>query len=138
MFAGIGPFAVPLAKRGVTVFANDLNPKSYEYLLRNGKRNKCMHNLNAFNMDGRDFVRWLRGDQTKATDTIVATRSSSLKPPIQFNHVVMNLPAAAVTFLDVFRGLYPEGFANLPKIHCYGFAKGNELEAKEGILNVRQ
>jgi tRNA (guanine37-N1)-methyltransferase len=39
MFAGIGPFAVPAAKKGCQVFANDLNPRSHHYLLVNTKLN---------------------------------------------------------------------------------------------------
>lgn len=32
VMAGIGPFAVPAGKRGVFVWANDLNPESYAYM----------------------------------------------------------------------------------------------------------
>jgi hypothetical protein len=41
MFCGIGPFAIPLAARGCTVHANDLNPLSFKYLLMNAEANKA-------------------------------------------------------------------------------------------------
>lgn len=40
VFAGVGPFALPAAKKGCGVFANDLNPESYKFLVTNIKRNK--------------------------------------------------------------------------------------------------
>ncbi len=40
VFAGIGPFAIPAAKKGCTVLANDLNPESYRWLQYNIDLNK--------------------------------------------------------------------------------------------------
>ena len=91
--AGIGPFAVPLTSQYqnhskgsiIKVYANDLNPTSFKYLNINSKRNKCQ-NLHTFNMDGRYFIRKLDEEG------------------ICYNHVLMNLPAIAPEFLNVFRG----------------------------------
>lgn len=102
MFAGVGPFALPAAKKGCTVYANDLNPRSYHYLVRNATDNnvRCRNlpavvshcpqvksKIHAFNMDGREFVREL------------VLRHN---PPVLFNHVVMNLPASAVQFIGTY------------------------------------
>ena len=58
VFAGVGPFAIPAAKKGVEVFANDLNPHSYSALVNNVKLNKVKaERLCAYNMDGREFIR---------------------------------------------------------------------------------
>lgn len=41
--AGVGPFALPAAKQGCVVFANDLNPESYQWLKNNIERNHVSH-----------------------------------------------------------------------------------------------
>ena len=40
VFSGVGPFALPAAKKGCGVLANDLNPESYKWLLHNIGSNK--------------------------------------------------------------------------------------------------
>ncbi|ORX75535.1 hypothetical protein BCR32DRAFT_296833 [Anaeromyces robustus] len=58
VMAGVGPFALPAAKnKGSIVFANDLNPKSYEYLLKNVENNKLVNKVFSYNLDGREFIK---------------------------------------------------------------------------------
>jgi len=99
MFAGIGPFAVPAAKKGCLVYANDLNPKSYEYLVRNANKNKVKDRLKAFNMDGRDFIRWLRDPNFTLPTSVISDPPERPPVPVKIDHVIMNLPALAVEFL---------------------------------------
>ena len=49
VFAGVGPFAIPAAKRGSGVLANDLNPESYKYLAINIEGNKVRRLPNSGN-----------------------------------------------------------------------------------------
>ncbi|GFN82898.1 tRNA (guanine(37)-n1)-methyltransferase [Plakobranchus ocellatus] len=58
VFAGVGPFAIPLAKKKhCIVFANDLNPASYTSLQKNITLNNIKQGcVNAWNLDGREFI----------------------------------------------------------------------------------
>lgn len=142
MFAGVGPFAVPLARRAVQVYANDLNPKSFEWMEFNAKKNlgkAKISKLSCYCMDARDFAKFVFQQQA-----------------IKATHVLMNLPKLAPEFCDVFVKLLPKGHTPLPRIHVYCFGTGDtpeimqeraltrietalggyKLSAKENDLNV--
>ncbi len=113
----------------IVVYANDLNPSSYEYLVVNAKRNRCdyitnydsmdsngvdnKHKLYAYNMDARAFCHQLQ--------------DKGIFP----DHCIMNLPAIALEFLDAFRG-FPRG-GELPRIHVHCFAPKDTQAAKQEI-----
>ncbi|XP_006647479.2 tRNA (guanine(37)-N1)-methyltransferase [Oryza brachyantha] len=61
-----------------------------------------------------------------------------IKPWEHFDHVVMNLPASALQFLDCFSGLVQKKYwtGSLPWIHCYCFIRSSESE--ELILSEAQ
>ncbi len=79
MFAGVGPFAVPMATRGAVVVACDLNPVAVEYLRENARRNGVSDRVTAIEGDVRD----LAADYAGWADRLV-----------------MNLPHTAGEFLD--------------------------------------
>ena len=116
--AGIGPFAIPAAKKGAIVYANDLNPDSYHWLVQNVKLNKV--NLNSFNQDAREFLR-------KAANGTLEVDEQ----PIQhtFNHIIMNLPATAIEFLDALNGSFSFEMWDeheMPYVHVYSFLPATE------------
>lgn len=151
VFAGVGPFAVPAAKKGVLVLANDLNPESYKFLSENALINHTLQFLKGYNLDGREFIRlsprllfdWnsregfvekrkvskRRRTDCKSTDGVL-----SVEIPTFISQYVMNLPGSSIDFLDEFIGLYtndPEveqcvknaEHFTLPTIHVHCFEK---------------
>ncbi|MEW5305957.1 MAG: hypothetical protein WDW36_008466 [Sanguina aurantia] len=80
VMAGIGPFALPAAQKGCTVYANDLNPASVHYLTLNARNNKVLTRLSPFKMDGRRFIRMLAGDPAAAAACLAEAETS--EPPV--------------------------------------------------------
>ncbi|KAL1706205.1 Met-10+ like-protein-domain-containing protein [Schizophyllum commune] len=57
VFAGVGPFAIPAAKKGCAVLANDLNPESWRWLAGNVGGNGVTPLVRPSCEDGRAFIR---------------------------------------------------------------------------------
>lgn len=129
VFAGVGPFAVPVAKKKCKVLANDLNPQSFKALQENAKINKVESNMTAFNLDGREFIRTV-----VKNDLIAEWKGFDCGDIVLVKkfHIAMNLPAMATEFLDAFKGWMDDDREDilklkeitLPIVHCYCFIKG--------------
>ncbi|MFC5134723.1 MULTISPECIES: class I SAM-dependent methyltransferase [Haloferacaceae] len=79
MFAGVGPYAVPMAARGADVVACDLNEAAIAYLEENAERNGVADRVTA-----------IAGDVRETADVYADTA----------DRLVMNLPHSADEFLD--------------------------------------
>jgi tRNA (guanine37-N1)-methyltransferase len=79
MFAGVGPYAIPMASTGAAVVACDLNPDAIEYLRENAVRNGVA-----------DRITTHVGDVRELTDEYADWA----------DRLVMNLPHTAAEFAD--------------------------------------
>ncbi|KAF8910145.1 Met-10+ like-protein-domain-containing protein [Gymnopilus junonius] len=132
VFAGVGPFAVPAGRKGCAVLANDLNPNSAKYLLKNVQDNRVTDLVRVSCEDGRDFIRAsisrlfdepfaaytgpkpsrMQAEKDRKRLQKLA-EEGHLPPPVEpeqpprrrITHFVMNLPDSAIQFLDAFHGI---------------------------------
>ena len=88
MFAGVGPFVVPFAKRGATAVGVDLNDTAIEYLRENAGRNGIADRITAIHGDVRAVAEpgGIDGD--------------GMDYRAWADRLVMNLPHSADEFLD--------------------------------------
>jgi len=155
LMCGVGPFALPAAKKGCKVIANDLNKHSVHWLLVNARLNNIdADSVVALNMDAREVVRFLSEspDLKEAPSFgLGGAEGSAIPEPPQatpgfsvpqggktFDHVVMNLPRNALEFLDIFKGSFAgKSWADraLPQIHVYTFmnTSATDEEVREQI-----
>jgi tRNA (guanine37-N1)-methyltransferase len=105
LFAGVGPFAIPIAKKhkNVQVYAIDVNPDAVTLLKRNVAVNRAEKQVVPILGDARQVVK----EQLSG----------------KADHVIMNLPETALEFVDVAcEALKPEGGI----LHYYSFEKNSE------------
>ncbi|KAH7635113.1 hypothetical protein SMAC4_12596 [Sordaria macrospora] len=150
VMAGIGPFAVPAGKKGVFVWANDMNPESNKYMQVAINRNKVSQYVRPFCQDGRTFIHHAADsvlEAHKASEHVLiapkppsrAKKAPKPEPkrvdiPPTISHFVMNLPATAIEFLGCYRGVYAghedlfEGGKLMPMVHvhCFSFKADDE------------
>jgi hypothetical protein len=77
VMAGVGPFAVPAGKKKCFVWANDLNPESYNSLVDNIKINKVGDFVQSRNTDGAAFIR------QSAADLLSSEHSVPIYPKVK-------------------------------------------------------
>jgi tRNA (guanine37-N1)-methyltransferase len=102
LFAGVGPFAVPIAKAQKTakVYAIDINANAIEFLAKNARTNRVENRVFPIVGDARQ---------------VVAEGLSGVA-----DRVIMNLPETALEFVDVAcKALKPSGGV----VHFYGFVR---------------
>ncbi|KIM32289.1 hypothetical protein M408DRAFT_326902 [Serendipita vermifera MAFF 305830] len=162
VFAGVGPFAIPAARKGSLVLANDLNPSSTHYMSANCQDNRVQDRVRVTTMDGREFIKHAVIEAIdnpfvnirpllSSKERSKQARSAQPPPPplpVQriIKHFVMNLPATALEFLDAFKPAFTQashatkirelyGSGGLPAIHCHCFTRELERErAEEDII----
>ncbi|KIY73575.1 guanine-N(1)--methyltransferase [Cylindrobasidium torrendii FP15055 ss-10] len=163
VFAGVGPFALPAAKVGCGVLANDLNPESVKYLAQNVQQNDLEDMVRVSCEDGRAFIRNVfrrllvepfapytgprqsktqqRKQKKREGDVEVSpTAPPTLPPRRRVTDLVMNLPDSAIEFLDAFPGVLSdpelsELYTTMPMVHCHCFTREMEEDkAHEDIL----
>jgi len=79
MFAGVGPFVIPFAKRGANAVGVDINEDAIEYLRENARRN---------------------GVEERVTGICGDVREAAAEYEAWADRLVMNLPHSADEFLD--------------------------------------
>ncbi len=113
MFTGIGPFAIPIAKKCAKVYAIDLNPSAIEFANLNANINKVSPNkLTIFHADAAEKVPELG--------------------PIA-DRIIMNYPEASINFLEpALMGIKRDGGI----VHFYIFVR--EKSKEEDIKKARE
>jgi tRNA (guanine37-N1)-methyltransferase len=114
LFAGVGPFAVMIAKRrqNARVYAVDINPEAIAFLKKNIRLNR---------VDGK--VHPILGDARQVASRRLADVA---------DRVIMNLPETAIEFVDAAcRALKPQGGI----VHFYSFTTASfSLEHTQDVF----
>lgn len=132
IFAGIGPFSIPAAKKKCIVLANDLNPKCCKWLTENKKINRIEDEfLTIVNKDGSAFIQ----EDLKA-HLILWSKKITSENKI---HVTMNLPELSCKFIKYFDRLIEWDEISdhaLPIVHVYVFAKSCNNNYEEDLKSI--
>ena len=78
MFAGVGPFSIPMAKRGATVWSCEINPTALQLLEKNAALNRA-------------YVRTFPGDARAVAEGRARGWAQ---------RIIMNLPSSSIDFMD--------------------------------------
>jgi len=110
LFCGVGPYAIPIAKKCKKVVANDINEHAIHYLKENLKLNK-IKNISVYNENANEFTKELVKKEGKPS------------------RIIMNLPKTSELFLNAMIKLSEKNTI----IHYYTFWGKDKKNKLEGI-----
>lgn len=129
-FCGVGAICLRAAQtKNCTILANDWNPNAVKYLKKNFESNRLRPNLAAVtNQDAYDFLMDLGFQQEPLND-----EEEEEEPVVEVNplaahvadHVLLNFPLKASSFLGALRWWSPPLSENSPRLHVYIFARAD-------------
>ncbi len=119
MFTGVGPFSIQIAKNNdAKIYAFDVNPSAYKYLIENIEMNKMKGEVIAHNMDVKELL------------NLDSKLGNNLKHKI--DRIIMNLPEQSINYIDIACFLMKKTGGIL---HFYQFCK-KPNPIKKGIENL--
>lgn len=105
MFAGVGPFAILIARnKEVKIDAIDINKEAYKYLNKSIKENKLRGEITTHKGDAGEIIKKLE----------------------KADRIIMNLPESSMDFLDGAVSRIKKGGV----IHLYAFEKNGDITRK--------
>ena len=88
MFTGVGPFSIQIARNNdAKIYAFDINPSAYKYLIENIEINKMKGEVVAHNMD--------------VSELLNPNNKAGIYLKHKIDRIIMNLPEQSMNFLDV-------------------------------------
>ncbi|MEM3648537.1 MAG: class I SAM-dependent methyltransferase family protein [Thermoproteota archaeon] len=116
LFAGIGPFSIIIAKKNpsVRVYACDINPYAYQYLIENIRLNKVEERVKAYLGDAKE----LSGRDLKDVG----------------DRIIMNLPMSSEIYLDAARNALKR---NGGLVHLHVFLE-KDVDSNEKYMNIEE
>ena len=121
MFTGVGPFSIQIARNNdAKIYAFDINPSAYKYLIENIEINKMKGEVVAHNMD--------------VSELLNPNNKAGIYLKHKIDRIIMNLPEQSMNFLDVACFLMKKSGGIL---HFYQFCeKPNPIKKGIEILNT--
>ncbi|EHQ34708.1 class I SAM-dependent methyltransferase [Methanoplanus limicola] len=118
-FAGVGPFAVPAAKRGGNVIAMEMNRKACGYMRENVRLNSVCESLDVICGDVRSCGSLFGSLLESASGNI-----SETTPGCLFDRIIAPAPYGMDDILALLSGILKSG----GYIHFYSFSPENQVE----------
>jgi len=117
-FAGVGPFAIPMAAAGVRVLALEISSEACRWFAENARLNRVDGNVDIVNCDAFALIGLLRKSLLKLNHL------SENGPSIMFDRAVVPTPYGRDEILDSISPIVKPGGA----IHFYTFKKRHQID----------